>query len=165
MFEEANWGDLLYTQITSSPRCPYLPTFLPFILPFIQAIFLFALPAFTSDKLLCKFVEECTQAKDLDEVSLFYLLNGTPLSFFSSFGYEWGKKARHGRVIKSLSDRDIEKEGKKGRKSWDNIWQWFTTVHTTGERYGLSDPVKGKAGVTVCQNCVSVCVSVHVWCI
>lgn len=26
----------------------------------------------------------------------------------------------------SLSERDTKRCGKKGRKSWDNIWQWFT---------------------------------------
>lgn len=125
-FEEANSGDLIYTLITSSPPCPYLLTFLPFILSFIWAIFLFALPPFTSDKLLCKFVE-CTQAKDLDEVSLFCLLKGTLLFFFFSFGYEQRKKRPSWQSDKeSFSERDTKRWGKKGRKSWDNIWQWFT---------------------------------------
>lgn len=133
-FEEANSGDLLYTQITSSPPCPYLPTFLPFILSFIWAIFLFALPPFTSDKLLCKFVE-CTQAKYLDEVSLFSLLKGTPLSFFFSFGYEQGKKGPSRQCDKeTFSERDTKRWGKKRRKSWDNIWQRFTySSHHQGE--------------------------------
>lgn len=96
--------------------------------------FSLALPPFTSDKLLCKFVE-CTQAKDLDEVSLFSLLKGTPLSFFFSFGYERGKKGPSWQSDKeSFSERDTKRWGKKGRKSWDNIWQWFTcSSHHRGE--------------------------------
>lgn len=161
--EEANSGDLLYTQITSSPPCPYLPAFLPFILSFIWAIFLFALPPFTSDKLLCKSVE-CTQAKDLDEVSLFCWLKGTSLSFFLSFGYEHGKKRPSWQSDKeSFNERDTKRWGKKGRKSWDNIWQWFTYSWHLKERYGLSDLVKGKAGVSVCQNYLCFCVCMNVW--
>lgn len=124
-FEEANSGDLLYTQITSSPPCPYLPTFLPFILSFIWDIFLFALPLFASDKLLCKLLE-CTQGKDRDGVSLFSLLKGTLLSFFFSFGYKQGKKGPSWQCDKeSFTERDTKSWGMKGGKSCDNIWQWF----------------------------------------
>lgn len=83
--EEAKSADPLYTQITSSPPYPYLLTFLPFILSFICAFFLFALPSFASDKLLFKFVE-CTQTSGLNEVLVFE--RHSALFFFRSFGYE-----------------------------------------------------------------------------
>lgn len=150
-FEEANSGDLLYTQITSSPS-PYLPTFLPFILSFEWAIFLFALPPFTSDKLLCKFVE-CTQAEDLNEVSLFCSLKGALLSFFFSFGYEQGKKRPSWRSDKSLSVKQTQKDEEIKGQNPETIFDSDSpTVHTTKERYGLCDLVKGKAGVSVHPN-------------
>lgn len=149
-FKEAYSWDLIYTQITSSPQCPYLLTFLLFILSFIRAIFLFALPTFTSDKLLCKF-EECTQAKDLDELSLFCLLKGTQLSFFFSFGYEQGKKRPSWQNDKeSFTEKDTKRWGNKGRKSWDNIWRWFTySSHHEGGDMDLVT-LSGRKQVCLC---------------
>lgn len=56
-------------------------------------------------------------------------------SFFFSFGYEEGKKRPSWQSDKeSFSERDTKRWGKKGRKSWDNIWQWFTySSHHQGE--------------------------------
>lgn len=148
--EEAKSADPLYTQITSSPPYPYLLTFLPFILSFICAFFLFALPSFASDKLLFKFVE-CTQTSGLNEVLVFE--RHSALFFFSALlDMSKGRKGLHGRSDKShlLTKRQEEEERK--RENLETIFDSDSpTVYTTKERYGLSDLVKGKAGVRAHQ--------------
>lgn len=127
MFKEANSGDLLYTRITFftslliSPPHFCLLSFLSYELSLF-----FALPPFTPDKLLCKFVE-CTQARDLDEVSLFSLLKGARPAFFFSFGYERGKKGPSWQSDKeSFRKRDTKRWGKKRRKI---LRQYLTVIH------------------------------------
>lgn len=122
--EEAKSADPLYTQITSSPPYPYLLTFLPFILSFICAFFLFALPSFASDKLLFKFVE-CTQTSGLNEVLVFE--RHSALFFFPLFRI-WVKEERAFmvgviRVIYWQRDKKKKKEREK------ILRQYLTVIH------------------------------------
>lgn len=63
----------------------------------------------------------------------------------------------------SFNERDTQKkdEGRKGENPETIFDSDSPTVHTTVERYGLSDLVKGKAGVRferLPQLCVCTCV-------
>lgn len=69
-----------------------------------------------------------------------------------------GRKGLHGRVIKSLSLKETQKDEERKGENPETIFDSDSpTVHTTKERYGLSDLVKGKAGMRVCQNYVCLC--------
>lgn len=60
-----------------------------------------------------------------------------------------GRKGRHGRVIKSLSMKETQKDEERKGENPETIFESDSpTVHTTKERYGLSDLVKGKAVFT-----------------
>lgn len=72
-----------------------------------------------------------------------------------------GRKGLHGRVIKSLSVKETQKDEERKGENPETIFDSDSpTVHTTKERYGLSDLVKGKAAISVCQNDVCLCVCV-----
>ena len=64
-----------------------------------------------------------------------------------------GRKGLHGRVIKSLLLKETQKDEERKEENPETIFDSDSpTVHTTKERYGLGDLIKGKAGVSVCQN-------------
>lgn len=64
-----------------------------------------------------------------------------------------GRKDLHGKVIKSLSVKETQKEEERKGENPETIFDSDSpTVHTTKERYGLSDLVQGEAGVTIDQN-------------
>ena len=66
-----------------------------------------------------------------------------------------GRKGLHGRVIKSLSVKETQKDEERKGENPETIFDSDSpTVHTTKERYGLADLVKGKASRSVCQNYV-----------
>lgn len=68
-----------------------------------------------------------------------------------------GRKGLHGRVIKSLSVKETQNDEERKGENPETIFNSDSpTVHTTEQRYGLSDLVKGKAGMSVCQNYVFV---------
>ncbi len=74
-----------------------------------------------------------------------------------------GRKGLHGRVIKSLLVKETQNDEERKGENPETIFDSDSpTVHTTKERYGLSDPVKGKAGMSVCQNDVRLCMFVYV---
>ena len=56
------------------------------------------------------------------------------------------------------TQKDEERKGENPKTIFDSD---SPTVHATKERYGLSDLVKGKAGVSVCQNNVCLCSCVY----
>lgn len=74
-----------------------------------------------------------------------------------------GRKDLHGRVIKSLSVKETQKDEERKGENPETIFESDSpTVHTTKERYGLSDLVRGEAGMSIDQNyvfcmCVYVC--------
>lgn len=60
------------------------------------------------------------------------------------------RKGLHGRVIKSLSTNERQKDEERKGENPETIFDSDSpTVDTPKERYGLSDLVKGKAGVSV----------------
>lgn len=60
------------------------------------------------------------------------------------------RKGLHGRVIKSLSTKERQKDEERKGENPETIFDSDSpTVDTSKERYGLSDLVKGKAGVSV----------------
>ena len=64
-----------------------------------------------------------------------------------------GRKGLRGRVIKSLSVKETQNvEERKGENPETIFNSDSPTVHTTKQRYGLSDLVK--AGMSACQNYV-----------
>lgn len=65
------------------------------LLSFLSYELSFFLPFLLSPLIsYCASFVECTQAKDLDEVSLFCLLKGTPLSFFLFVLRIWGREEK-----------------------------------------------------------------------
>lgn len=68
-----------------------------------------------------------------------------------------GRKGLHGRVIKSLSMKETQKNEERKGENPETIFDSDSpTVHTTKERYGLSDLVRGKAGVRSLAKIMSV---------
>ncbi len=98
---------------------------------------------------------ECTQAKDLDEVSLLSLLKALCSLSSSPSDVSEGRKGLHGRVIKSLSGKETQNDEERKGENPETIFDSDSpAVHTTKGRYGLSDLVKEKAGMSVYQNFV-----------
>lgn len=63
------------------------------------------------------------------------------------------RKGLHGRVIKHLSVKETQNDEERKGENPETIFDSDSpTVHTARHRYGLSDPVKGKAGVFVLVN-------------
>lgn len=83
----------------------------------------------------------------------FWFLKGTLLSFFSALSdMSKGRKGLHGRSDKSHLLTKRQKEEERKRENLETIFDSDSpTVYTTKERYGLSDLVKGKAGVRADQ--------------
>lgn len=66
-----------------------------------------------------------------------------------------GRKGLHGSVIKRLSVKETQKDEERKGENPETIFDKDSpTVHTTKERYGLSDLVMGRAGMSVPKLCV-----------
>lgn len=64
-------------------------------------------------------------------------------------------------MIKSLSEKGTQKDEEIKEENPETIFDSDSpAVHTTMERYGLSDLVKGNTGVSVCQNYLCMCLHV-----
>lgn len=121
------------------------------LLSFLSYVLSFFLPF-----LLSPLISYCSNLWNVHRpvVSMkFWFLKGTLLSFFSALSdMSRGRKGLHGRSDKShlLTKRQEEEERK--RENLETIFDSDSpTVYTTKERYGLSDLVKGKAGVRADQ--------------
>lgn len=106
------------------------------LLSFLSYVLSFFLPF-----LLSPLISYCSNLWNVHRpvVSMkFWFLKGTRLSFFFPLFRIWVREERAFmvgviRVIYWQRDKK-KKERKKERKSWDNIWQWFThSLHHQGE--------------------------------
>lgn len=132
-FEEANSGDLIYTQITSSPPCPYLLTFLPFIL--LSYKLSFFLPF-----LLSPLISYCASSWNVHRPRISMKCHCSvcwkALCSLSSSPSDMSKERKniHGRVIKSLSLKKTQKDEERKGENPETIFDSDSpTFHTTEE--------------------------------